>query len=152
MDEHAALVHRAGPVGVAIEEQAEVVATGRDALEGLVDVRPDGLGVDAAEERVALLVDLRDPDPAASEQPGEPAGAGAVHRLDEDRQVGRLEGVEVDRPAQEALIAGIRIEALDEAGRLRLREGPPGDGRAAIGSDGRLEHGEDLRTGRRSRG
>ena len=89
--------------------------------------------------------------PPASSR-GDPAGAGAVHRLDEDRQVGRLEGVEVERAPQEALVARIGIEALDQAGRLGLREGPPRDGRAAVGRDGRLEHGQDLRAGRRARG
>ena len=91
--------------------------------ERLVDVRPDRLGVDAAEVRVALLVDLGDPDPAAGEQAGDPAGAGALHRLDEDASVGRLERIEVERPPQEALVALERVEPLDQPGGLGLGEG-----------------------------
>ena len=62
VDEDAVLVDRAGPVGVAVEQQAQVVAAVTDALEGLVDVRPDGLGIDAAEPGVALAVELVDDD------------------------------------------------------------------------------------------
>ena len=37
-----------------------------------------------------------DPDPPAGQQPRDPAGPGAPHRVDEDVDVGRLERVEVD--------------------------------------------------------
>ena len=55
---------------------------------------------------------------------GEPARAGAVHRLDEDVDVGRLQRVEVDRPADVPLVALERVEALDEAGRLGIGKRP----------------------------
>ena len=88
VDERALLVGRAGPVGVAVEQQAEVVAAAGEHPERLVDVRPDRLRVDAAEVRVALLVDLGHPDPAAGQQARQPARPGAPHRLDEDVGVG----------------------------------------------------------------
>src|SRR4029079_304879 len=84
VDERALLVGRTRAVRVAVEEQAQVVAAALDDPERLVDPRTDPLGVDAAEERVALLVDLGDPDLAAGQQPRDPARAGAVHRLHED--------------------------------------------------------------------
>ena len=71
----AALVGRAGAVRVAVEQQAQVVAAAGEDAERLVDVRPDRLRVDAAEVRVALLVDLGDPDLARR-----PAAAGSSPR------------------------------------------------------------------------
>ena len=100
------------------------MAAGRQDAQGLVDVRTDRLRVDAAEVRVALLVDLVDADPAAREQAADPAGAGAPHRVDEHVEVRRLERIEVDRPADELLVAVERIEPLDEPGRLGVRQRP----------------------------
>ena len=125
VEERAALVGRAGPVGVAVEQQAEVVAARGEDPERLVDVRADRLRVDAAEERVALLVDLVDAEPPAGQQPRQPAAPGAPHRVDQDRRVGRLERVEVDGPPDEPLVALERVEPLDEPGRLRVGERPP---------------------------
>ena len=42
----------------------------------------------------------------------------------------RLERVEVDRPADEPLVALERVEALDQAGRLGVGERPALDGRS----------------------
>ena len=81
-----------------------------------------GSGIDAAEVRVALLVDLGDPDPSARQQSGDPAAPGAPHRVDQDAQVGRPQGVEVDRAPDEPLVALERVEPLDQAGRLRVGE------------------------------
>ena len=52
-------------VGVAVEEQAQVVAAVAHALQGFVHVGADGFGVDAAEPGVAFGVDLVDDDGAA---------------------------------------------------------------------------------------
>ena len=144
----ALLVGRAGAIRVAVEQQPELVAVADDLGQRLVDVRPDRLGVHPAEERVALLVDLVDPDAAAAEQPGEPARAGAPHRLDEDVDVRRLERVEVDRSADVPLVALVRVVALDEARRLGVGEGPALDGRAL--GDRRLDDREHVRARRPS--
>ena len=69
VDEGPALVGRTGTIRVAVEEQTDVVATTGEHPEGLVDIGPDGFRVHSAEERIALLVDLRDPDLAAGEEP-----------------------------------------------------------------------------------
>ena len=55
VDERALLVGRAGAIRVTVEQQAEVVAAAGEDAQRLVDVGPDGLRVDAAEPRVALL-------------------------------------------------------------------------------------------------
>ena len=86
-----------------------------------------GSGLTPAEVRVALLVQLRDPDPAARRAAADPARADPEQRLDEHRDVGGLEGVEVERPADEPLVAVVRVEPLDEPGRLRIGERPPVD-------------------------
>ena len=139
-----------GPVGVAVEQQAEVEAAAGEHRQRLVDVRPDRLGVDPAEVRVALLVDLGDPDPPAGQQPRQPAAAGAPHRIDQDADVGRPERVEVDRPPDEPLVALVGIEALDQAGRLGVGERPAGDGDPAVGRQPGLDHAQDVGAGRRA--
>ena len=59
-------------------------------------------------------------------------------------QVGRLEGIELDRPADVALVALERVEALDEPGRLGVGERPALDGRPAVPGDLGLEDAEDV--------
>ena len=92
----------------------------------LVDVGADRLGVDAAEVRVALVVDLRDADPAAGEQPRDPARARAVQRLDEHGDVRRPERVEVQRRPR-------RTPGSPRTGRTTRRARPPRRPRAAGG-------------------
>ena len=148
VDERAALVGGAGAVGIAVEQQPEVIAAGGQDRERLVDVGPDRLRVDAAEVRVALLVDLVDPDPSAGQQARDPAAARAPHRVDEDRQVGRPERVEVDGRAHEPFVARIRIEALDEPGRLGIGERPALDPGPAVDRELGLDDAEDVRARR----
>ena len=152
VDEAALLVGRARAVGVAVEEQAQVVAALGEHAQRLVDVRADGLRVDATEEGVPLAVDLRHPDPATGEQSRDPASAGAPHRLHEHVEVGRLELVEVQRPPHEALVALEGVEPIDEAGGLRVGERAPRDRLATVSRDARLEHLQDVRSGRRALG
>ena len=118
------LVGRAGAVGVAVEQQAEVVAALGRTPERLVDVRADGLRVDAAEPGVALGVDLVDADPAAGQQAPDPAGARAAHRLDQHAHGFGPESIEVERAAHVVHVAGVRVEALDRARVLGIRERP----------------------------
>ena len=152
VDEVALLVGRAGAVGVTVEQQPQVVAAAGQHAQRLVDVGPDGLGVDAAEVRVALLVDLRHPDAAARQQAADPARPGAPHGVHQHVVVGRLEGVEIDGPAQVLLVARVGVVALDEPGRLGVGERPGLDRRRAVARDRRLEDLEDLRPGRRAAG
>ena len=150
VDEVALLVGRPGPVGVAVEEQAQVVAAAGQDAERLVHVRPDRLGVDPAEVRIALGVDLVDPDLAAGQQARQPVGPGAVHRVDQDAHVGGLEGVDVDRPPDVLLVALVRVVPVDQAGRLGVGERAARDRRPAVRGDRRLEDGQDLRAGGRA--
>ena len=55
------------------------------------------------------------------EQARDPAGAGAVQRLDEDRDVGRPQRVEVDRPTEEPLVARRTGRTARRARRPRRR-------------------------------
>ena len=150
VDEGALLVGGTGPIGVAIEQQAEVVAaTGQDA-QRLVDVRADGLRVDAAEARVALGWISVHLDLAAGQQARNPARTGAPHRLDENVHVGGPQPVEVDGPRRVDLIRVERVEALDHAGRLGLGERTRGRRRTGAVADRLLERGQDGRAGGRA--
>ena len=65
--------------------------------------------------------------------------------------VGGPEGVEVDRPADEPLVALVRVVPLDQPGRLGVRERPALDRRPAVRRDPRLDDLQDLRAGGRRR-
>ena len=82
------------------------------------------------------------------QQPADPAGPGAVQRIDEDRHVGRPERIEIDRPPHELLVAVVRVEALDEPGTLRVGEGPAVDGLLAVDRQSCLDDAQDLGSGR----
>ena len=85
VDEDAPLVHRAGPVGVAVEEQAEVVATAamRPSASSMFGRIGSGLTPPKYGLRSWWISVTRIRAPAG-EQAGDPARAGALHRLDED--------------------------------------------------------------------
>ena len=125
----AALVDGPGAVRVAIEQEAEVVAAVANALQRLVHVGADGLGVEAAEPGVALAVDLVDADPAAREQPTDPARPGAIQRIDEHAHLLSLEPVQVERAPHVRLVADERVEALDGTRCLGIGERTPGRSR-----------------------
>ena len=152
VDEAASLVRRPRSVGVPVEQQAEVVAVAGQHPERLVDVRLDRLGVDPAEVGIALLVDLGDADLPAAQKARQPAGTGAPHRLDQHVDVRGAQGVQVDRPSQEALVARKGVEAFDPSGGLRVGERPLLDVAAAVLGNRRLENLEDLRPGRGAAG
>src|SRR2546428_12537463 len=101
------------PVGVAAQREAQVEPATGEHAQCLVDVRANGLRVDAAEIRVPLLVDLRYTDLSASEQARQPSGTRSPHGLHQDVHVRGANGVQVDRPSQEPLVARVRIAALD---------------------------------------
>ncbi len=150
VDEVALLVGRAGAVGVAVEEQPEVVPPparipSASSMFGRIGsgLTPPKYGL-----RSWWISVTRIRPPARRRR--EPARAGAPHRLDEDVDVGRLEGVEVDRPPDEPLVALVRVVALDEAGRLGVGERPALDRPCRRSGDRRLEDGEDVRPGGRA--
>ena len=116
----------------------------------LVDVGPDRLRVDAAEIRVALLVDLGDPDPAAGQEARQPAAPGAPHRIDQDAEVGGSERVEIDRRPDEPLVALVGIEPLDQPRRLGVGERAPGDRLGPVGGEPGLDDAEDVCAGGRT--
>ena len=84
-------------------------------VEPLVDVGADRLGVDAAEVRVALGVQLANGQPAVADQPRVPAGAGPVQVLDEDAPLGGADLLDVDDAVELVPEARVGVEDLDEA-------------------------------------
>ena len=96
VDEAASLVDDANAVRVAVGADAEVLASDLHESHRGVDVRRDRLGVQTAEERVALVVQLGHRRTPAADHFGDVAIAGAVHALVHDAQPGVLDRVEVD--------------------------------------------------------
>ena len=118
------LVDGAGAIGVAIEQEAEVVAAVTTRPSASSTCGPDGLRIEAAEPRVALAVDLVDDDAAAPQEAPDPARPRAEERVDEDAHGLGTQPVEVERAPHVGLVARERVEALDAAGRLGVVERP----------------------------
>src|SRR5664280_1056265 len=150
--ERAALVGRAGSIRVPVEEQAQVVAAARDRPQRLVYVWRDRLGIDAAEVRVALGMQLGDADPTTGEQTRHPRRSGAEERIHKQIHVRGAEAVQIDVAADERAVGVERVVTFDQAGRLGIGERPALDGRPGTGGDARLDVGQHLRTGCRARG
>ena len=113
VDEAAALVDDADPVGIAVGGDAEVVATGSHGRQGRRQVGSDRFGVDPAEVRVALGVKLGDPRRTSVQHPRQVAVARPVHALVEDLEPCRTQRVQVDHPAHLGDVGGHRVVDLD---------------------------------------
>ncbi len=151
-DEGAAFVGETGPIGVAVEEQAQVVPAAGQLRQGGVHVGRDRLRVHAAEVRVPLRVDLGDTDPAARQEPRDPARPRAVERIHQHVKVGGGQTIQIHVRADELHVAGVRVEALQQTRGLGFGEGPPGNRFARVGGQHCLDRGEHLGAGRRARG
>ena len=116
---------------------------GRDPGQRLVDVRPDRLGVDPPKYGLRSLwisvIRIRPSRSRRGIQPEPTPYSGSTRR-----EVGGLQLVEVDRPADELLVALEQVEALDQPGRLGVGQRPALDRRAAVLRDRRLEDRQDV--------
>ena len=95
-DEAVAVVDDAEAVGVAVGGQAEVEAFVGDDLAQLAEVFLIALGREAAEVRVAIVVDDLDLDARLEEEVVEVIARGAVERIDGDAQAALADRVDVD--------------------------------------------------------
>src|SRR5208337_4681270 len=77
-----AAVHGSQPVGVAVGAEPGIVAALQHRLPKLLDVRFDGLRIQAWEKRVVLCVDLAIRNSCLVKKPGQTAASGAIHRVD----------------------------------------------------------------------
>src|SRR6202035_4414012 len=82
VDKVAILVGGADAVGVAVGAKAGVAVVGNHRLAQRANVRLDGLGVDAGEERIDVAADLHVIDTDPREDVGEDRKPGAVHGVD----------------------------------------------------------------------
>src|ERR1700681_1363637 len=148
VDEGAALVDDADPVGVAVIGDAEVEAAFPHPLHRLGHVVGDRFRMHAAKSGVALAVDLLDGRLAARQQSPDVTLAGPVHRFMEDLQAGRLDRAQVEETIQLRGIGRLRVEDLDLAITLGIVEADLADPPAALDFlDFLLEPGGYLRGG-----
>ncbi len=138
MQEDAALVDGASTIGIAIEEHPHVVAAARHACEHRVDVRSDRLGVHAAKPGVALAAHLVDNHVATRKEATDPAGARAVHRVNQDAHLLGGDRLQVEVALNELLVARVRVVAFDHPRRLGVGEWAPHDLGAASARHMRL--------------
>src|SRR5205814_7734711 len=116
------LIPEPGAVGIAVYGKPDVRALLRYAREELVDVRRDGLGVHAAEVRIALAVKLDDPCLAAAEESRKVSGRAPEERLADDRVAGATERVQVEELGDAREVVRRRIEHLHQPSALRVVE------------------------------
>ena len=90
------LVGESEAVAVAVSGEADVVAALRQHLELVPQVGRDRLWrADAGERGVAMAVNLLDARRAVAQRLGEVALRGAIHRVDEDVELGLVDRVDV---------------------------------------------------------
>src|SRR5439155_24444300 len=91
-----------------------------DPREEFVGVRRDRLGIESAEVRVALGMELDKLRLAAAEQAREVSAGAAVEGLAHDAIPRAAERVEIEKLRNAREIVGRGIEQLDPTGRLRI--------------------------------
>ena len=89
-----------------------------DDLAQLAEVLLVALGREAAEVRVAIVVDDLDLDAGLEQEVVEVVARGAVQRVDGDAQAALADRVDVDLLAQLVEVAVLRIDLLDQLGLL----------------------------------
>ena len=80
-DERAVAVHRADAVAVAIRAQPGVILAGEHRAAQRLDVRLDGLGIDAAKQRIARAANFIAGDAVPRHQLAQQSARRAVHRV-----------------------------------------------------------------------
>ena len=146
---HAALVHNAEAVGIAIQAEAELRLAREDELADFFHAVRVRLGVVAAEERVQLVVEGRDLRAAVlGEERVEVAAPGAIHQLDGDLELRVPDDVEVDELANLLKVVGLRVNGL--AGERADDGGLEGPAGGLALRDVRLDLLRHLRRGRRA--
>src|SRR3984957_10990125 len=113
-DEGAVAVDGADAVGVAIEAETSVVFAIDDGAAQGGDVRFDGFGIHAAEQRIAVGTNFFAGHVVAAEKFGEQAAAGAVHGIDDETKFGIANAGPVDEAGESFEIRSAHVERLDQ--------------------------------------
>ncbi len=113
IDELAAAVHGAYPVGIAVGRHAQLAVSRGDGTGQRAEIAGNRLRVNASETRIHLAANLKHLAARALKNAFDLTPPRAEHRIDDHmlRVVGN--GVEIDQRAQVFVIRGCGIEALD---------------------------------------
>ena len=128
--ERAVLVEHSEPVGVAVLGDCEVEPPGHDFPVSRVQVRPDRLGMDAAEERVALGAERDDACRAGPDDVGDQGPRRAVDRVGENGEPGLADRGQIEERREPLAVRRHEIDARDPTGPGGHGERPvrrPGD-------------------------
>ena len=98
------LVHCADAVGIAVVDEAGVIAHLGHLRNAAVDPRRNGLGMQAVEGRILRVVDLAHLHAQIAQQVGQVVATGAVERVHHHAQVGVAYGLYVH-----TLLEGVEI-------------------------------------------
>ncbi len=134
IDELAVLICGANAVRIAVGAKAAVAAVGHYRLAQGADVRLDGLGVDAGEERVDVAANLHVGYADAGKNVGNDGAAGAIHRVDGEFHAGFCERVKAGKALNGFEVGGQEIDLLD-CGGLRGTGGGLAQARLDLGDD-----------------
>ncbi len=116
VDEAAVLSDGADAVGVAVGGKAGVTLLLDHRFLQRGDVRQNGLGIDAGEERIVLLANGHVLDAVLVEDAREHAATGAVHRVDGEFEIGAADEVEVGELADRLDVGGLEVDFLNFGG------------------------------------
>src|SRR6202041_536219 len=98
----------------AVEGEASVVFAFDDGTAEGGEVRFDGFGIHAAEQRIASAANFFARHVVAAKKFGEQAAAGAVHGIDEETKLGIANAGPVDEAGESFEIRSAHVERLDQ--------------------------------------
>ncbi len=131
IDEGTIAVDCADAVTVAVGGKASVIFSGKDGIAESKDVRLDGLGIDAAETRIAYAANFVATNTVTLEQFWQEGCRGAVHGVGDETEFGFADAIPVNEFFKRIEIGRTRLERLDKfwlgrkggnAARLNERE------------------------------
>ena len=122
VNEAAVFSDGAEAVGIAIGRESGGALLADHGFLQQLDVRQDGLGIDAGEERIQFAANLDVIDAGLGEDAVQYAAAGAVHDVDGELEAGLLDGIKIDEFLDRGDVGSLEIGAENfAAGPLHLR-------------------------------
>ena len=114
VDKHAAFIHRADPVGIAIRRQADRALAHADRAGQRAEILGNRFRVHTAKTRIHLIADFMHFAAGAFQNAADHAAPCAIHGI--DHYVLRIFGddIEIDQFAQMLIIIWYRVEACDQ--------------------------------------
>src|ERR1700691_2441780 len=112
-DERAVAVHGADAVGISVKSKSRVKTAFAQSLTQRFDVRLDGLGIHASEQRIARAPNFLAFDSVAAEKFAQQASPRSMHGINEEPEFRCTDSVPVNQPGKRFQIWRANVERAD---------------------------------------